>query len=122
MTVFSELRTEYANALGNSVIVNREVWKDERSTPTKRDGGESFVGNYSSPLPSREFQSTNESACEIHITSGHPKLFIENLVLNLVFHTNYRADENAEPLAHLFPDIIDEKTNEGIPTFLTVPL
>lgn len=119
MTIFSELRVEYANALGNSIIVNRDVWKDERSTPTKRDGGESFIGNYSSPLPSsREFQSTSESACEIHITSGHPKLFIENLVLNLVFHVSYRTEDNAEPFAHLFPDITDEKTTEGKPSYI----
>lgn len=83
----------------------------------KKDGGESFGGNYSSPSspsPFKDLQSmTNDSAREIHITSGHPKLFIESLIVNLVFHMNYRAEENAEPLAHLFPDLIDHKTIEG---------
>ena len=80
----------------------------------KKDCGESFGGNYSSPSPFKDLQSmTNDSAREIHITSGHPKLFIESLIVNLVFHMNYRAEENAEPLAHLFPDLIDHKTIEG---------
>ena len=97
--IFSSLRSNFIEAISKTKILNVNInFSSSEKSPANKDGD--MMSRLS--ISNRDSQSIPDGAHEVHITAGHPRVFLEELMSSVLNHLNFRASVSGEAGSHLF--------------------